>query len=274
MALSRELLAHADRLCRKLSTLRFEAPVSHVYNPLEYARAPYRAYLERYAEGPKRVLFFGMNPGPFGMTQTGVPFGEIAHVRDWLGIEGEVGRPRREHPKRPVVGFACTRSEVSGARLWGMWKALCGTPERFFAWGFIANYCPLVFMDEGARNITPDKLAPAERAALFAPCDDHLRAVVATLQPEWVVGIGKFAEGRAQAALSVEARAGAGERNAEASVRFASMPHPSPANPNANRNWAEAASAQLEAQGLRLSSFLPAATTRSPVQRREQDDVA
>jgi single-strand selective monofunctional uracil DNA glycosylase len=241
MSLAKDLLAHADALSRALKKLRFGGAVSHVYNPLEYARAPYAAYLERYGDSNKRVVFLGMNPGPFGMTQTGVPFGEIAHVRDWLGISGEVGRPKQEHPKRPVVGFACSRSEVSGARLWGMWKALYGTPEAFFAWGFIANYCPLVFMDEGGRNVTPDKLAPKERLSLFALCDEHLRQVVATLEPEWVVGIGKFAEGRAREALT--------------GVRFAAMPHPSPANPNANRDWAGAAQKQLAAQGLALSTF-------------------
>ncbi|MDB4991117.1 MAG: Uracil-DNA glycosylase, family 3 [Myxococcaceae bacterium] len=242
MSLASELLAHSDVLSKALSTLRFGGQVAYVYNPLEYARAPYAAYLERYANTQKRVIFVGMNPGPFGMTQTGVPFGEIAHVRDWLGIEGAVGKPAREHPKRPVVGFACARSEVSGARLWGMWKALATTPEQFFSWGFVANYCPLVFMDEGGRNITPDKLAPKERAGLFAPCDAHLRAVVATLAPEWVAGIGKFAEGRV--------------REAVPNAQVLSMPHPSPANPNANRDWAGSARKQLEAQGLPLQQLL------------------
>ncbi|MET0286129.1 MAG: uracil-DNA glycosylase family protein [Polyangiales bacterium] len=241
MSIASDLLADADALTRALKKLRFGGAVSHVYNPLEYARAPYAAYLERYASSKKRVVFLGMNPGPFGMTQTGVPFGEIAHVRDWLGIEAAVQRPKHEHPKRPVVGFACTRSEVSGARLWGMWKALFERPERFFAWGFIANYCPLVFMDEGGRNITPDKLAPKERAALYAPCDAHLRALVKALDPEWVVGIGKFAEGRAREALT--------------DVRFAAMPHPSPANPAANRDWSGAAQRQLAEQGLDLKAF-------------------
>lgn len=242
MSIASELLAHADAMTRALKKLRFAGAVSHVYNPLEYARAPYAAYLERYANSKKRVVFLGMNPGPYGMTQTGVPFGEIMHVRDWLGIQEAVLRPKSEHPKRPILGFACNRSEVSGARLWGMWKALCGTPDVFFSWGFIANYCPLVFMDEGGRNITPDKLAPAERVALYKPCDEHLRAVVKTLQPEWVVGIGKFAEGRAREALT--------------DVRFAAMPHPSPANPNANRDWSGAAQKQLAAQGLSLSTFM------------------
>jgi single-strand selective monofunctional uracil DNA glycosylase len=248
MSLPNELLARADELCRALSTLRFGGAVTHVYNPLEYARAPYRSYLERYASTKKRVVFMGMNPGPFGMTQTGVPFGEVNHVRDWLGIEGPVSAPERLHPKRPVVGFACTRSEVSGARLWGLWKSLYETPARFFSWGFVANYCPLVFMDEGGRNVTPDKLAPKERVALFAACDEHLRKVLVLLEPEWVVGIGKFAESRATAAL-------AGAQGLARAPKIASMPHPSPANPNANRNWGEAAKAQLEAQGLRLSAF-------------------
>lgn len=245
MSLASELLAHADQLCRALSPLRFGGNVTHVYNPLEYARAPYELYVERYATTTKKVVFFGMNPGPFGMTQTGIPFGEIKHVREWLGVEAPVGRPPLENPKRPVVGFACTRSEVSGARLWGMFKSLYTTPARFFAQAFVVNYCPLVFMDEGGRNVTPDKLAPKERAALFAPCDAHLRACVATLKPSWVVGVGKFAEGRAREALP--------------GMQIASMPHPSPANPNANRDWAGMARAQLEAQGVPLGKVNPRA---------------
>jgi single-strand selective monofunctional uracil DNA glycosylase len=241
MSLPGKLLAHGDELIRALATLRFGGAVSHVYNPLEYARAPYKRYLERYATTPKRVVFVGMNPGPFGMAQTGIPFGEVSVVRDWLGITATVGRPPHEHPKRPITGFACTRSEVSGARLWGMFRSLCETPERFFSWGFVVNYCPLVFMEESGRNVTPDKLPPRERAALFAPCDRHLAQVIALLQPEWLVGIGKFAEGRAASAVP--------------GARVYSMPHPSPANPNANRNWAEVALAQLKSQEIDLRAM-------------------
>lgn len=239
MSLAPQLLAAADALSQAVSGLKFGGSITHVYNPLAYARAPYAAYLERYAQRPKRIVFLGMNPGPFGMAQTGIPFGEVSFVRDWLGVEAPVARPAQEHPKRPVQGFGCSRSEVSGARLWGMFQSLCQTPERFFAWGFVANYCPLVFMDEGGRNVTPDKLAQRERAALFAACDAHLRALSAALAPEWLVAIGKFAEARAvEAALS--------------GVRIASMPHPSPANPGANRDWDKSALARLASQGLRL----------------------
>src|SRR5688572_27997054 len=105
-------------LSKAMRKLEFSAPVTHVYNPLEYARIPHEAYLERYGSGRKEVLLVGMNPGPFGMAQTGVPFGDIALVRDFLGITGAVTRPASEHPARPVLGFELGRGEVSGQRLW------------------------------------------------------------------------------------------------------------------------------------------------------------
>ena len=41
-------------------------------------------------------------PGPFGMAQTGIPFGEIEHVRDWIGVSCAVDKPKNEHPKRLI----------------------------------------------------------------------------------------------------------------------------------------------------------------------------
>jgi single-strand selective monofunctional uracil DNA glycosylase len=238
MALADRILAGERRLTRALAGLRFAAPVTHVYNPLEYAHRPHAAYLRRYAHAPLSVLYFGMNPGPYGMAQTGVPFGEVAHVRDWLGIEAPVGRPAREHPKRPVAGFACRRSEVSGARLWGAIRAHHEQPERFFRSAFVANYCPLVFMEASGRNRTPDQLPAREREPLFRACDKQLRRLVALLQPVHVIGIGRFAEARA-----CEALAGSG-------IRFGGILHPSPASPAANRDWAAQARRQLVALGV------------------------
>jgi single-strand selective monofunctional uracil DNA glycosylase len=226
------------RLCSELEPLVFAAPVTHVYNPLVYARAPHDAYLKRFGATPKRVIYLGMNPGPFGMAQTGVPFGEVALVRDWLGISGRVEKPRPEHPRRPIEGFACARSEVSGARLWGALKGRYYEPEAFFAHGFIANYCPLVFMEESGKNRTPDKLLRPERELLFAACDRYLAGVVDALSPEYVIGVGKFAEERAQAVL------------AGRDVRVATIPHPSPANPAANRGWLALVDAALQPLGL------------------------
>ena len=156
-ATSQMLIAAARDLSAAVGKLSFAPSVSHVYNPLDYAWAPHEAYLRRYGKGRKRVVFIGMNPGPFGMVQCGVPFGEIAAVRGWMGIAGEVAVPAIMNPKRPVEGYACTRSEVSGRRLWTLFAERFGSAEVFFAEHFVANYCPLAFFDQG-RNLTPDKL--------------------------------------------------------------------------------------------------------------------
>jgi single-strand selective monofunctional uracil DNA glycosylase len=229
--------AAARRLCRDVADLHFAPPVTHIYNPLEYARRAHDAYVNAYADSPKRVVFLGMNPGPFGMAQTGVPFGDVAQVRDWLGIEAPVTRPARQHPKRPVLGFDCSRGEVSGTRLWGAIAEHFGTPERFFARHYVANYCPLAFLEASGRNRTPDKLRAGEREPLFAACDRHLRRLVALLEPEWVVGIGAFAEARAREALG-------------GAVCIGRILHPSPANPRAQTNWGREAARELARLGL------------------------
>jgi single-strand selective monofunctional uracil DNA glycosylase len=240
MKLEDRLWRAAETLSSKLEQLSFGAPVTHVYNPLRYAAKPHRAYLRKYATTKKKIVFLGMNPGPWGMAQTGVPFGEVALVRDFLGIEAKVERPEREHPARPIEGYACTRSEVSGARLWGAFKQRHGTAERLFTDRFVANYCPLVFMEESGKNRTPDKLPKNEQAALLAACDAHLKEVVSILEPEWLIGVGGFAQASAARALQ------------GADVRIATILHPSPASPIANRGWAEQAARQLEALGLSL----------------------
>jgi single-strand selective monofunctional uracil DNA glycosylase len=228
-----DLIRIADTLAEELGRLTFAAPVAYVYNPLVYARQPEALYLERYGAGPKEAVFIGMNPGPWGMAQTGVPFGEVALVREWLGIEAEVGKPDREHPKKRVEGFACRRSEVSGRRLWGLFRARFGEPERFFSRFFVLNYCPLLFLDEAGRNLTPDKLRQEEREQLHELCDEALRRSVACLRAARVIGVGNFAARRAECAL------------AGLAIPVGRILHPSPANPGANRNWAETVLGQL-----------------------------
>ena len=232
------LVEVSRRLSERVNALTFAAPVTHVYNPLDYARSSHEAYLQKYGASRRIALLIGMNPGPFGMAQTGVPFGDVTFVRDFLGIQAPVGRPVAEHPKRPIAGFDCRRCEISGTRLWGWVRSRFGTPEAFFRDHFVANYCPLVFMEASGRNRTPDKLPPAERAALFAACDDALRRLVDLLRPEVVVGIGSFAERRAREAL------------AGFPGDIGAMLHPSPASPLANRDWAAQADAALIRIGL------------------------
>ena len=232
------IITAALDLRSSLNRLRFALPVSHVLNPLDYAWAAHELYLRRYGSRPRRVVFLGMNPGPFGMLQTGVPFGEIAAVRDWLGIQAPIGRPDTEHPKRPVTGFDCTRSEVSGRRLWGLFAERFGTPAKFFENHFVLNYCPLAFLEETGRNRTPDKLPAREQAALFAACDIYLRTTIEFFGPEWIVGIGDFAATRAKTIFS-------GTR-----IKVVRILHPSPANPAANRDWAAVATRQLRESGV------------------------
>jgi single-strand selective monofunctional uracil DNA glycosylase len=242
-----QLLDAARELSGALAALRFGPPVAHVYDPLQYAWAPYASYVERYAASPKRVVLLGMNPGPFGMMQTGVPFGEIAAVRDWMGIRERVDAPPVQHAKRPIDGFDCERSEVSGRRLWG-WAALrFGSAERFFHDWFVLNYCPLVFLEASGRNLTPDKLPAAEQRALLAACDRHLAAALAALAPEWAIGIGGYAEKRLRAVLQSEQVDSAWARR----IKVAQVLHPSPASPAANRGWSDAVDRQLAALGVR-----------------------
>ncbi len=219
-----------DLLLRRLKPLRFKAPVAFVYNPLEYARKPWDEYVARFGNSKRRVILLGMNPGPFGMAQTGIPFGEISQVRDWLQIDAPVGKPAKEHPKRPVDGFACTRSEVSGKRLWGWARDKFHTPEKFFAEFFVANYCPLVFMETSGKNFTPDHLPKTEQKSLFDVCDEALVAMVRAMDAQFVIGVGAFAEARANAAFQ--------DRKEFSHLKIHRILHPSPASPKANKDWA------------------------------------
>ena len=232
------LLDAARRLRDECDAIRLGVP--YVYNPLRYAWDAHAAYARKFGAGRRRVLLVGMNPGPHGMGQTGVPFGDVAYVRDWMGVTGEVGTPARPHPKRPVAGFASTRREASGKRLYGWAEARYGTASRFFEEYFIANYCPLLFFDEEGRNLTPPQLRKADLDTLYEACDAHLVRVAKALRPEVVVGVGGFAAERAEAAL----RAGGVE------ARVGTVLHPSPASPAANRGWSEQATRQLVALGI------------------------
>jgi single-strand selective monofunctional uracil DNA glycosylase len=233
------LVRISRNLSRELSALEFGAPVAYVYDPLSYARATHEQYLKRFGRGKKEAIFLGMNPGPFGMAQTGVPFGDIPSVRDFLGIAGTVERPAREHPKRPVLGFDHPRVEVSGTRLWGLFRESFGSPDRFFERFFVVNYCPLLFLEEGGRNITPDKLARKEREPLLSRCDHALTEIVEALEPSLVIGVGAFAAGAAERALGKM-------------VRVTQILHPSPANPRANRGWADEVRRGLKHAGVSL----------------------
>ncbi len=215
----------------------FSAPVTHVYNPLQYAWSLHHAYLERYGNGRKKIIFLGMNPGPFGMVQTGIPFGEVNAVKNLLGLVGTVQTPALTSPYRPIEGLLCKRSEVSGRRFWGFFIDHFKTADAFLNNHFIFNYCPLAFLDK-TRNITPDKIAANEILPVLNQCDEYLRDVTEIIEPEWVVGVGKYARKKAEVALSKKFP----------TLRFADILHPSPASPLANKDWPGQVLKQLYAQ--------------------------
>ncbi|XP_022084666.1 single-strand selective monofunctional uracil DNA glycosylase-like isoform X2 [Acanthaster planci] len=221
---------------RDVAGMEFGKPVEYVYNPLEYASEPHEDYIRKYCNSTKDILFLGMNPGPFGMAQNGVPFGEHDSVVNFLGITGNVGKPPKEHPKRQIVGLSCDRKEVSGSRFWGLWKTLCGTPEAFFRHAFVYNHCSLVFMSETGKNITPADMLVGARKELVELCDTFICKMVQLLEAKVVVGIGKFAEERAKRALQAGGVEG---------VRVVTIMHPSPINPAANKGWDQAVTKQL-----------------------------
>ena len=234
----RTLKQITNALSKAVESLHFSEPIAHVYNPLAYAKRPHAQYIERFGQPTKTVVLVGMNPGPFGMMQTGIPFGDVTMVKEFLQIEAPIDTPEDQHLKRPIAGFSCTRSEVSGSRLWGFVKDRFGDPDTFFKTFYVANYCPLVFLEAGGRNRTPDKLQPYEKRKLFEICDKALLETVQFLGARTVIGIGAFAFARVTQALKTMP------------VATGTILHPSPASPAANRGWAEQAEQQLHALGL------------------------
>lgn len=238
------LVQVSRHLSDAIEKLSFTQPVSCVYNPLRYAREPYERYVRQYGAGPKEILLVGMNPGPWGMAQTGVPFGEIRSVRDWMHISGKVGAPPCLHPKRPIQGFDCTRSEASGKRLWGWAAETFGSPEAFFSRFFVVNYCPLIFYDEQGKNLTPDKLPRAMADALHRACDLALLEQITALSPRHVIGVGRFAELRIRKVLE----------HAEGHYAIGRITHPSPANPKANKGWSNVIMQEFREMGIAIPS--------------------
>ncbi|XP_071103116.1 single-strand selective monofunctional uracil DNA glycosylase-like [Haliotis cracherodii] len=223
--------------CEELREITLPPKVAYVYNPLEYAFEPHYNFVEKFCNSRKKILFLGMNPGPWGMSQNGVPFGESSMVRDWLKIPGAVLKPCPEHPKRQVAGLNCTRSEVSGRRFWGFFRNLCGSPDTFFTNCFVYNMCPFAFMSDTGKNITPPQIESRTLQRINAACDKALLEVLKLLDITTIVGVGKFAYNRARTVLR-----GSGID----SIRTECIMHPSPINPAANKGWSDIVKKQLQ----------------------------
>ena len=224
------LLGSASRLrddANELGTMLVEeGSVDCVYNPLDYAWDIHERYIQISGGRGAKTVMLGMNPGPHGMGQMGIPFAATSMVRDILGISNiPVKQPSTPHPKRPVIGLEYPREEVSGTRIWSLLSETYGSSDRIFEKVFLVNHCPLMLLKgERGVNITPDKISGSVARKLLQRCDQHLEEVLDSLNADCVIGIGKFAERRALNALE-----GSG-------IQVKGCWHPSPASPLANRN--------------------------------------
>ncbi|MBG7607498.1 MAG: single-stranded DNA-binding protein [Verrucomicrobia bacterium] len=240
MSIASELIRAGMELADELRQLQFSDPVTNTYLTVDYASDGYESYLRKFGNSKKRVLMLGMNPGPYGMAQTGVPFGEIGLVRDWMELNPKIGKPANEHPKRPITGMDCPKSEVSGRRLWGLFSEKFPKAEDFFKDHLAINFCPLIWMKDTGANLTPDKIKATEMVAVDSACQKHLRRLIELLEPQYLIGVGAYAEKKmalAKEELGVDGTIG-------------KILHPSPASPAANRGWAEAAEKQLRELGI------------------------
>ncbi|XP_049285272.1 single-strand selective monofunctional uracil DNA glycosylase [Anopheles funestus] len=230
-----------QELSAALRKVTLPSDVAACYDPIEYASEIHCAYLQRFLDGPKPILFLGMNPGPWGMCQTGVPFGYVPAVRDWMGLRGTVTKPKPELAARPVEGLACTREEQSGKRWWGLYEELCGTSDGFFRSCFVYNLCPLAFFHQTGRNITPSELKGKAKGEIQSISEQYLAIALTLLKPKIVISVGRYTEDRIKSLTK--------QNKIDPTIATYCMPHPSPRSLN-NTNWPEKAKLWLTEHGI------------------------
>jgi|SRR5690554_6140855 len=233
----KQLLERTKKFSNEVEQLSFSFG-GFIYNPLNYGWANHSEYLLNYVNHKPKAFFLGMNPGPFGMAQTAVPFGEVDFVTNWMKLTNQINKPPKEHPNRPVLGLETTRSEVSGKRLWSFFSHRYPIASNFFSLYCVMNYCPLVFVDGGktGKNIIPEKLPKEERIELEVVCDNYLDDMLSLIEPENLVGIGRYAEKKLAEATN----------RLELKTSVTTILHLSPSNPLANRDWEGIVTKQLE----------------------------
>ena len=240
MDIAGALIKASRRLVQQCALIEFPEDINLIYNPLEYAAAPYEEYLTKFAATPKKNIFIGINPGPWGMVQTGIPFGEVNAVKNYLKIKKAPQTPMTMNPVLPILGQSCSRAEVSGKRLWGLIAATFPQADDFFAENLVFNYCPLFFsrvVGPKRENVTPDKLPREIRTQLYAPCDEFLIQTAKLLRPKFLIGVGGFAHKRLT------------EIFPDSNYIIDSITHPSPLNARANKNFFGLAGDKLRALG-------------------------
>lgn len=280
-----DLIKTTRALADDLHALRCPAGVSHVYNPLRYMWPAHERFLSRHyvrereslpnvgrldlyrpagTAKSRRYLILGMNPGPHGMVQTGLPFGDVVNAAAMLGYKTGDQIPAPDlasvalHPSRPVIGLSATRREASGERLWGGLASIWGSLDAVLADCFAANYCPLAYFadDASGTNVTPEEFGKrtvngkpnprydtAYAAELDEVCLPYLVRVARAMRVEVILAVGRYAEVKAKiiAALCPEAT----RRCPSPKVVY--LTHPSPLATRSAGEWATMARHALDA---------------------------
>lgn len=203
-----------------------------MYNVLDYAWDAWEQYITQYAKGTAHTLVLGINPGPHGMVQTGIPFGNISTVQHYLNIQPNIQHDKiSPHPRRPVLGLTYTREEPSGKLLWGTIQEMYPNPNDFFSDFFVLNYCPLAFFsnDEKASNLTPDKLPKIYQSHIEILCSKHLAQYLVGFQITRILAVGKYTQ---QIAGKVLEGGGLDILMPKQKIEVQYLTHPSPLNPN------------------------------------------
>lgn len=218
-----KVINRTEKFVEKLNHIRFSFN-GFIYNPLTYAWNNHVQYLSEYVKEHADNLFLGMNPGPYGMAQTGIPFGEINFVKNYLKISGSVGKPEIEHPAKPVLGMKTERSEISGKRFWSLIRSKYEDPTEFPPNNAILNYCPLCFIEntKSGKNVTPDLLSVTDRLSVSEVCNAYLSDMINLIKPKKLIGIGRYAYNKLREISDLP-------------VYY--MNHPSPLNPSSNNDW-------------------------------------
>jgi len=240
MAVVEELIYAAKQLssaCDKaIKKIERKTIVAHATNPLDYAWQHHEQYLSNWGGLGAKTLLLGMNPGPWGMAQSGVPFGSTNIAKTLLRIKPfQLETPPNAHPKRPIIGLDLERQEISGQRLWSLMFDHYGEGKDVFSNIFVVNHCPLLLLGESGKNLTPDNLPASVMKPVLDACDEHLKQVVEIMEIERIIGVGKYAEKRARMTFNA-GKNGNGLTPSGREITITTCWHPSPASPLANRN--------------------------------------
>ena len=176
----------------ELDELKFFPPCFYVYNPLSYCFESFKIYFEYLNTEEEINLFFGINPGPFGMAQTGIPFGDKETVKNYLKIEPKIDIDKipKQHPKKQILGLEVKRVEKSGRIFWGVIKEFYPEKYDFFKSNFVLNFCPLCFLDEQGRNITPKVLRKEDQIALYKILEIFMLKLFKLIKIKKLIAIG------------------------------------------------------------------------------------